>query len=50
MFLDGDHATLKAYLAGDRRSEGVAYYFRRASVPLEELQKMQELQEIVERA
>jgi hypothetical protein len=48
MFLDGDHVALKAYLSGDRHSERVACYFRRAGVPLQEIQKMQEMQEIVE--
>jgi hypothetical protein len=34
MFLDGDGATLKAYLAGDRNSPTVVEYFERCKVPL----------------
>lgn len=32
MFLDDDKATLRAYLAGDRESELVLSYFRRAGI------------------
>jgi hypothetical protein len=32
MLLDGDQEALRAYLAGDRASERVAWYFRRAGL------------------
>ncbi len=34
MLLDGDQKALQAYLAGDRESEAVLAYFRRASIPV----------------
>ncbi len=34
MLLDGSEEVLKAYLAGDRQSEGVTTYFARCDVPL----------------
>jgi hypothetical protein len=36
MWLDGDRQTLKAYLSGDRSSENVLVYFRRANVRVSE--------------
>ena len=33
-FLDGDEAALEAYWAGDRQSEAVVKYFKRAGVPV----------------
>jgi hypothetical protein len=33
MLLDGDRKALRAYLAGDRASELVLAYFRRANIP-----------------
>lgn len=32
MFADGDHATLKAYLAGDRESQSVESYYLRCGL------------------
>jgi hypothetical protein len=34
MLLDGNRKALRAYLSGDRESEIVLVYFRRASVPV----------------
>jgi hypothetical protein len=36
MMLDGDAEALRAYLSGDRSSEGVARYFERSGCPLPE--------------
>lgn len=33
MLLDGDHGALEAYWSGDRQSDAVVKYFKRAGVP-----------------